>query len=306
MTVFTNSIKPNPYVTLFPNNNGGAIVRLDGAFKISCLQAPRQVNVHIAYTPARLYKHKCIPCPYLEINELLNQEGDTSIRTCPGFFKMSVHEHSECKTKSADKLEVLKIDVPATMWVVSSNNEFKLYTVKTVGGVLYKYPYTLANVYSNGNICWGRSNKPPSDLQDAANMYWSLPFNSDLMIGDREDGDLSTKLSTFTIDNSDQAVLSHWQDCTDIFGRASLSRQKQVDGVSIWFDEETLALLPANKIYAVRRTLKDRTVLERGAVGWITYLKRSGNYLIDFDGFKIIKDKLTIKSKTTILGEIEL
>lgn len=305
MTVFTNSLKPNPYVSLFPSFNMGGVVRLDNVFKISCFQPATVNNVHIEYSQPRLFKNKCISCEYLEPTDLIKQDGDPSIRTCEGFLKMSRYKNeTDCKKNAADKLEIVKVNVPSTMWVVNSNNTFKLYTIKTVGGVLYKYPYTLANVYSNGDICWGRSNKLPRDLKDASNTYWSLPFNSDLMVGNRDEADLSTKLSTFNIDNSDANVLSHWHDCSEIFGNACVYRQTQVAGVSVWFDEETLDLLPSDKIYTTKRVLKGGTTLTRCAVGWVNHLPNSLTHIIDFDGFKIIKDKLTIKSKPTVLGQI--
>ena len=305
MTVFTNSANPNPYVSFFPKNNIGGIVRLDGTHKIACFQPPMDVSVHIAYTAARLFKNKCVPCPYLEPTEIIEQTGDLSLRTCEGFFKMHKYYYSTCKTNSAQDLDVVKINVPATMWVVGFDNKFRFYTVKTVGGVLYKIPYTLANVYSNGDICWGNSNKLPGDLRDAVQKYWTLPFNSDLMghgLGEREDGDLSTKLSTFKIDDSDVNVLERWHDTSDVVGNGCVYKQEQVDGVSLWFDETTLSLLPKDKIFQVRRKMKDGSILNRCAVGWINTLDNQSGHIINFDGFRIIKDKLTIKSKTMVLG----
>lgn len=303
MAVFTKSVDPKPYISMFPSNNSASVVRIDG-FRMSCIQDTRNINLHIEYTPARLYKNKCLDCKYLEITPDLNQTGSVEDRTCKGFYKMSRYEYPTCIKQYKDTdLEVLTIDIPPIMWTVNSSNEFRLYTIKTVGGVLYKTPYTLANVYTDGHICWGRQNKAPGSLLEASIKFWSLPFNYDLMSGNRESGDLITKLSTFKLPNDDATVLNHWQDCSDIFGNASLFKNKQTDGASIWFNEEILSLLPTNKVYDCKRILSNGTVLTKCAVGWIKRLP-SDSYLIDFGGFQIVKDKLTIKSKAIVLGNV--
>lgn len=308
MAVFNKSVSPSPYVCLFPKSNVGGVVRLDiNNNRISCFQEPTTMKVHIEYTMARLYKNKCMGCEFLFENS-----DDSPIDTdnvpegkCPGFNLLHPREKHKCIKKYTDtQLEVVSVNTPTLVWSVDRYNKYKLYTVKSVGGILYKTPYTLANVYSNGDICWGTGNKGPGNIREASINYWSLPFNYDLMIGNRADGDLITKLTTFEIPDDNRSVLENWHDTTDIFGNACVYTSKQTDGVVIWFNEEMLSLLPKDRLYGTKRTLNNSLILDKCAVSWVKYLADSKSYLLDFNGFKIVKEKLTLKSKTTVLGEL--
>lgn len=306
MLIFNKSKLPTPYISLFPPNNIGGIIRLD-VFKMSCVLPPMTLKVGINYTAARLFRNKCVGCEFLEPTEGIEQEEVNSpLRTCRGFFEIGLYNRRSCKKNIAEEIETIEINTPTLIWVAESGvNRYRLYAIKKVGGVLYKTPYTIANVYGDGHICWGKDNKNPKNLLEANRSFWTLPFNSDLMFNThatRSDGDLNVKLTSFKIKDDDLYVLDRWQECDDILGSSCLTAPHQVDGASIWFDPETLNLLPDDKKYKVRRVLTNGEVLEVGAVAWITYIPESQTYLLDFNGFKIIKEKLTIKSKSIVLG----
>jgi len=55
-----------------------------------------------------------------------------------------------------------------TLWAIDTERKSKVYAK----------PYLLANVYTNGNVCFG--SLYPRSLRQAYNMFWSSNFNSDL------------------------------------------------------------------------------------------------------------------------------
>lgn len=312
--MFTKTLAPI-YINL-PPTNVLTIVNTQPDIVMSVIMPAASRSIYIHYTKERLFKEHCLDCPYLEHRaylEDLQGQQDNPERLCMGFDKLNKYNYNTCKREIKNiELELLKINVPDIMWSYSERDRtFRQYAVRNVEGTIYRYPYQLANVHRDGAICWGNQNKDKIvSLEQAVNKFWSLPFNSDLVENNhRSSGDLPVKLKTYDINGSytDAQIKEssyHWTKCDDLIKPGAYLNDKQITGVSIWFDAPTLDLLPPTSIYSSYRVIRGQPIT-RCAIAAVTPTA-SGEFILDFNGFKIIKPKMTAKSKTLIIGPISL
>ena len=312
--MFTKTLAPI-YIHL-PPTNVLTIVNTFPDITMSVIMPETSRSIYIQYTKERLFKEHCLDCKFLEHRSYLEDlqgQQDNPERTCIGFDKLSKYSYDQCKKEVKNvTLELLKINVPDIMWTYSDRDRiFRQYAVRNVEGAIYRYPYQLANVHRDGAICWGTSNKDKIvSLEQAINKFWSLPFNSDLVESNhRSSGDLPVKLKTYDINGSytDAQVKEstyHWTKCEDLIKPGAYLNDKQIAGVSVWFDAPTLDLLPPTSISNLYRVVRGQPIT-RCAVASVT-TTATGEFILDFSGFKIIKPKMTAKSKPMVIGAVTL
>jgi hypothetical protein len=147
----------------------------------------------------------------------------------------------------------------------------------------------MANVYDSSRICWGNNNKLPKDLRQAYNLFWTSPFNRDLV--NNFQYSLKHSLRAYDPENSSLA----WRESTSAFFSSQVLFKVRnsgfADGALVTYDPKVIAVLPKS----CHEEARGRQV----AVGWI----RQGlgkSWFINFNGFLTIKTGL-VKGTSKLL-----
>lgn len=130
------------FVSLLPTQAESVMVKYDPEIQISCVIPPQELKICYAAKRHLAKKYKDINIP-------------TLIMSC-GYT-----------------------DVPSTKNYVERISGYTLWAIDTAQKErIYAKSYVFANVWTNGNICFGALH--PKSLRQAYNQYWSSNFNDDL------------------------------------------------------------------------------------------------------------------------------
>lgn len=114
----------------------------------------------------------------------------------------------------------LEATVPGYMWNYAlRSGDLKLFAWRERGNELDVTPYSYANVYNDGSICWGGNS--PKTIDEAERFYWVAPFNADLTRGEAD-----------FLGHLKQWRPTGWQTST-VMSRATIIRTKPAEGLVI-------------------------------------------------------------------------
>jgi len=162
------------------------------------------------------------------------QGNKTKIRTPPTLMSVKYYDIPTATRMECEQFSILGFDI-------REKNE------------VWAAPYILSNVYRSGKICFG--SHYPKDLRAAYNLFWTAPFNRELLgegvevagsLGERDSyyGGITSFVKKY---NKKVFALQDWEDYTDkICGNKYWASSTATDAVLVTNNKKLLKKIPKN------------------------------------------------------------
>jgi hypothetical protein len=305
-------------VLRFPSIAAGAILSINKSnrIKISCLFDP--FSIDIRYNSQDSFEETCKGCFYYKpIDDITKLFIKTTgfERADYKFSVLQTHRRAfmdECELCDGGTLRVFDnkcrlgctveehlygtktIHVPKSLMSIY-HGSWKLFAVTKDGTYV---PYRLANVYRDGEICWGRAERPRDHLE-AFNTFFTSNFNRDLAQGTN---DRSTELLLSSYDHEEYAQRTSPTPPHLSLEEATSFRAPDLTLKVATKRPQAMVVADRGKLFETvplsyhYRPKPDKTYV----VGWIK--KTPSGYLTTCRDLVLYSKTLSTKSKFEILG----
>lgn len=162
--------------------------------------------------------------------------------------------------------------------------KYSLFAYKDDNQVPYISPYRPANVYTNGNICWGKQPLPQNPKQALA-AYWGSGFNRDLA---------SQAANTL------KGTLENYEQLSSNFEKLTLHTLQNVHGINKPCVGVYLSSFK-NLLSAVPSELHIKVRSETFVLAWVLSAEPD-RYLLEFKEFLVEMNDLNGRAKVKVLS----
>ena len=288
-------------VCFFPKVANQAYVNWYNSSPIFAVQIPPvKKKIKIEQGKSDFFYDNCFGvCEHYVSEEDIKAQGTRSITDLANYY----YSNNKCAGISSPLTTCLKnlrfidmieeeVSLHQQMWVFNTNkpstsvDKFKIYAVNTkVEDDFLLKPYTMANVYQDGGVCWGTNNVVPNNLNVAYNQFYEAPFNKDLV--ENFQRSIKSTIKNWCPDRSIQEWQSYKEEFFLLPERYIKVYVGSCDGCIVSTDPKLLNVLPT-KYKSKSRDGRDI------AIGWLKYQEINGEHrwYMNFNGYICMKKTL--------------